>query len=394
LFEHDDPETFEPVCESYLDRDDREVRFTAPPEAFPLFDVGSAPGPATRGPKVGRNDPCPCGSGRKYKKCHLPLEDTGRSALTTSDPRHELDNDLIVRLQEFAEERFGDEWRRYHRDFTDDPHDLQLSRPWSVYTFLVRGKPVVEWYLEDRADRLSSAEREWLEAQRESWLSIWEVTAVDPGQGMTLRDLLTGEVRSVREVAGSKKLVRRDAILARVVDHEDAPLLGGSHHRRLPPLDAADVVRLARKRLRRKRAVPPDRLRDQKIARYLLGAWDRAVQMYDLRFAGLPDLQHADEDSQEDPLSARVFADQLAREEIRLPEGETPRRFFLERYYARWIDEALPALGGKTPRQAARSAAGRAEVDTLLKVMEHHEERFAGDGAFDFSPIRRELRLD
>jgi SEC-C motif-containing protein len=22
------------------------------------------------GPKIGRNDPCPCGSGRKYKKCH------------------------------------------------------------------------------------------------------------------------------------------------------------------------------------------------------------------------------------------------------------------------------------------------------------------------------------
>jgi preprotein translocase subunit SecA len=26
---------------------------------------------AERGvPKVGRNDPCPCGSGKKYKKCH------------------------------------------------------------------------------------------------------------------------------------------------------------------------------------------------------------------------------------------------------------------------------------------------------------------------------------
>jgi preprotein translocase subunit SecA len=22
------------------------------------------------GPKVGRNDPCPCGSGKKYKACH------------------------------------------------------------------------------------------------------------------------------------------------------------------------------------------------------------------------------------------------------------------------------------------------------------------------------------
>jgi len=29
-------------------------------------------GPPIRreGPKVGRNDPCPCGSGKKYKKCH------------------------------------------------------------------------------------------------------------------------------------------------------------------------------------------------------------------------------------------------------------------------------------------------------------------------------------
>ncbi|MCB1101131.1 MAG: SEC-C domain-containing protein [Kiritimatiellae bacterium] len=29
------------------------------------------PQPVTRDmPKVGRNDPCPCGSGKKYKKCH------------------------------------------------------------------------------------------------------------------------------------------------------------------------------------------------------------------------------------------------------------------------------------------------------------------------------------
>jgi len=33
------------------------------------------------GPRVGRNDPCPCGSGKKYKKCHLPLEEgTGAAA--------------------------------------------------------------------------------------------------------------------------------------------------------------------------------------------------------------------------------------------------------------------------------------------------------------------------
>ena len=32
--------------------------------------VEEAPQPIRReGPKVGRNDPCPCGSGKKYKKC-------------------------------------------------------------------------------------------------------------------------------------------------------------------------------------------------------------------------------------------------------------------------------------------------------------------------------------
>jgi preprotein translocase subunit SecA len=25
-------------------------------------------------PKVGRNEPCPCGSGRKYKHCHGALQ--------------------------------------------------------------------------------------------------------------------------------------------------------------------------------------------------------------------------------------------------------------------------------------------------------------------------------
>lgn len=30
----------------------------------------SAPAPKSSQPKVGRNDPCPCGSGKKYKKCH------------------------------------------------------------------------------------------------------------------------------------------------------------------------------------------------------------------------------------------------------------------------------------------------------------------------------------
>ncbi len=41
-------------------------------DGAPIGSEGAeAPQPIRRDePKVGRNDPCPCGSGKKYKKCH------------------------------------------------------------------------------------------------------------------------------------------------------------------------------------------------------------------------------------------------------------------------------------------------------------------------------------
>ena len=38
--------------------------------------------------KVGRNEPCPCGSGKKYKKCCLPLDEIGaRQPVADEDGR-------------------------------------------------------------------------------------------------------------------------------------------------------------------------------------------------------------------------------------------------------------------------------------------------------------------
>lgn len=38
-------------------------------EPFPAFMAANAPTEWFKGSKVGRNEPCPCGSGRKYKRC-------------------------------------------------------------------------------------------------------------------------------------------------------------------------------------------------------------------------------------------------------------------------------------------------------------------------------------
>ena len=59
----------------------RNLSFNNPSESPSAFARAAQPKEASggtnevqtvrrEGPKVGRNDPCPCGSGKKYKKCH------------------------------------------------------------------------------------------------------------------------------------------------------------------------------------------------------------------------------------------------------------------------------------------------------------------------------------
>ncbi len=65
-----------------------------------------------------------------------------------------------------------------------------------------------------------------------------------------------------------------------------------------------------------------------------------------------------------------------------------------ERHYADWLDQPLPALKGKTPREAAQSAAGRSSLDVLLKDIENHERRGERATFFDVSQLRRALGME
>jgi uncharacterized protein len=55
-----------------LTRDDMLLNACFAAQDLRLFMLDHGPRPETRrvGSQPGRNDPCPCGSGRKYKKCH------------------------------------------------------------------------------------------------------------------------------------------------------------------------------------------------------------------------------------------------------------------------------------------------------------------------------------
>ena len=127
-------------------------------------------------------------------------------------------------------------------------------------------------------------------------MSIFEVTSVEPGL-VGVRDLLSGETRSVREEKGSHVLVPGDNVLARIIDFRGMSLFGGMYGRALPPLAAAVVVDAVRRKLRLlKRNVPLERLRTDSIGDVFIAYWIDVLFEHDERLVSPPTLQNSDGD--------------------------------------------------------------------------------------------------
>ncbi|MDE0095633.1 MAG: hypothetical protein OXS40_04525 [Gammaproteobacteria bacterium] len=87
------------------------------------------------------------------------------------------------------------------------------------------------------------------------------------------------------------------------------------------------------------------------------------------------------------------------KEEIPIPPEEMMQAIhdYLDRHYRRVLDEPLPKLGAKTPREAAKGRGGsRRDVIEWLKGLEnveHWRARSAGRAAYDTDWMWRELGI-
>ena len=70
-------------------------------------------------------------------------------------------------------------------------------------------------------------------------------------------------------------------------------------------------------------------------------------------------------------------------------------RDFMDRHYRETLDAPIPALGGKTPRQAVRNATGREKVIEWLKLLENHNagQRNTAIADYDFGWMWGELGI-
>ncbi len=181
--------------------------------------------------KVGRNDPCPCGSGKKYKKCCLLKQSAAPVASRPSGP----ESRLRERLDSFIErslprteihramrEYFGERMDLDERTLEFHPETVDAEWPafldWLLYDFrLSGGQTPLAKFLADRGHSLPADERAILEEWQDSAIGLLEVADMDPGKSLTLRDVFTGETFQTQEVRGSLSAARWDLLSNRII---------------------------------------------------------------------------------------------------------------------------------------------------------------------------------
>lgn len=65
-----------------------------------------------------------------------------------------------------------------------------------------------------------------------------------------------------------------------------------------------------------------------------------------------------------------------------------------QKYWDAWVDTKVPALGNRTPRQAAKTARGRERLAALLADFARTAERSPSVVGADVEALRRRLGLD
>lgn len=67
----------------------------------------------------------------------------------------------------------------------------------------------------------------------------------------------------------------------------------------------------------------------------------------------------------------------------------------MEQHYLRWVDEKIPALDGKTPKEAVLTPEGQVQVSNLINDWENMQLREPNTQfPFDFNKLRSVLGIE
>ncbi len=366
----------------------------------------------------GRNDPCPCGSGKKYKHCCLrsqeaiPPED-----VTWRRVRRAIDDlgqrILNASMQHFGRSGIDEAWAEFtlwedEEGFDADAPDIQLFMPWYLYDWLpdseatgvpeaAHGITAAQAYVRNMGRRLDPLAARYIEACGRAPFSFHEVVACEAGRGLRLRDAILGTEVFVFEASGSANARAGDLLFGKVVPIDGIAVVDGCGAAVIPPIEKPRIIEL-RKLLREEQHLfGVEWLREahldlfelyHEIADRLLNPRLPALQntdgeplevqrlLYDIDapeevFASLKDLAEGDSE-------AELLAEAELDDAGKLRRAEIPWRKRGNAMHASWSNTVLGTLriDGQELRAEVNSAARAARLRALIEERLGSRARF------------------
>ena len=194
--------------------------------------------------RVGRNDPCPCGSGKKHKRCCLAQAE---AVELTWQRLRRAEGSVVEKVLAFAKARYGAEvlaraWDEFTFGAETDPADDLLFEssfiPWFVFNWAPDVAPASDGMrlppgplalqcLAAHAGRFDDFEQRFVHAMCQRPYSFYAITAVTPGQSLALKDVMTHCEYIVCERSAST-MVRQGAVLfTRILEMDGVAIMCG-----------------------------------------------------------------------------------------------------------------------------------------------------------------------
>jgi hypothetical protein len=219
------------------------------------------------GYKVNRNDPCPCGSGKKYKKCCMKMATTSIGKVTTIDFKWHQLRSLEGRMVDqhlfpYATEELPEDvinlaladfsLKDYPEALDKDLFFHQFFLPWFLFNWISfedfglasfdPEQTLAQNYLQFHKSQLNSHEIRFIETINHSHYSYYSILEVEEEKSLLVKDILLGTTHTIKEKQGTRSLKRGDLVFGRILTLDDQSIFVGMAPISIPARYQHDLI--------------------------------------------------------------------------------------------------------------------------------------------------------
>lgn len=259
---------------------------------------------STESISLGRNEPCICGSGKKYKKCCLGLQNEASNSSKFNPTMLDLEWQKIRRTEGTLVDDVLMPYVRQHikmpfiMDFVFDEFTVDLKMPnetvkaalmdciflpWFLFSWVPysnfdltkRGRvaPIAIQYLRENQHYLSDYQVNFINTACLAHYSYYRVLAIEPGKSLTLKDMLLDKEVTIKEYNATKTVNLGEIIFTKVIEIDGQSIAFGMMPYVMPAEYGTEIIHV-------KHYILEQENRTKLSVKLLRDYWDEALREF------------------------------------------------------------------------------------------------------------------